>query len=186
MESPINFIVTPKEQKLFKDTKMVAGVELCVSTSIEEAIDTNRNAIVVSLPQLYKGEIKVGDEVIIHHNTFRMYYDDSGNPVHSNNYIRDNMFYVEPELVFMVVKDGKYIAIDENVFVKPEIEDDFWEGKQEKQHVGIVKFSNNSLRKQGITEGDRVCFRRSCEYEFSIDGEKLFLMANKRILAKLN
>lgn len=185
MQSAINFLVKPKNQ-LYANTTTVHGIELTTSTSIEDANDVSREAIIVGLPKTYAGEIQIGDEVIVHHNIFRIFYDHKGEAVQSSFYIKDNIFYVEPELIFMRIRDGKYEATDENVFIKPIEEDDFWHGKREKQHTGIVKFANKKLIEGGIDVGDSIVFRRNCEYQFILEGEKLYKMSNHRILAKLN
>lgn len=186
MQSAINFIVKPKHQ-LYANTTTVHGIELTTSTSIEDANDVSREAIVIGLPKTYKGDVQIGDEVIVHHNIFRIFYDNKGEAVQSSFYIRENMFFVDQDLVFLRKKDGQYEGIDDNVFIEPIEETDFWHGTREKQHVGIVKYDNKRLNdEQGIFIGDKIVFRRNCEYRFDLQGEKLYRMSNHRILAKLN
>lgn len=185
MFSPNNFIITPRGNNQYINTKKVGNVELIINTSIEEAKDVQRIGNVVSIPKLYDTEVKEEDEVVVNHNVFRITYNDKGIPLESSFYIKDNLFHVEPELVYMVIRDGKKIAVNDNVFVEPTKEVHAIFGEREKQHVGILRYGNETLAKQGIKEGDRVVFRKGCEYEFDIDGEKLYKMYTKRILAKL-
>lgn len=181
---PHRFIVSPKGGQ-YNNTKQIGEVELIINTSIEEAEDVNRNGIVIALPLDYKGDIKVGDEVIIHHNIFRITYNDKGIARQSDFHIKDNLFFVDADLVYLIVRNGKKIAIDDHVFIKPIKEVDNWFGEIEKERVGIVKFANEKLISQGITEGDEIGFYKDCEYPFEIDNEKLYLMKNHRILVKL-
>lgn len=186
MFSPNKFIVKPKDNKQYHNTKKVGDIDLIINTSIEEAKDVQRNAEVIAIPSLYKTEVKPGDEVILWHNVFRIILNDKGTPVESSFYIKDGMFYVEPDLIYMVIRDGKYKAIHDNVFIEPISETDKWSGTNEKQHVGILKYGDNFTKSLGINEGDTVVYRKNCEYEFEIDGKRLYMMKNSRVLAKLN
>ena len=186
MKSLYNFIVEPKNKERYNNTIKVGNVDLVVNTSIEDAKDVQRIGIVKSVPLLYNTEIKVDDEVVLWHNIFRIIYDNKGVPVESERYIKDDLFYVEPDLVYMVIRDGKKIAIHENVFVEPLKIHDKWEGEKEHQHVGIIKYANQKLLNSGLKEGDKIAYRKNCEYEFTIGNERLYLMKNNRILAKLN
>lgn len=186
MFSSNKFIVKPKNNQQYNNTKKVGDVELIINTSIEEAKDVQRIAEVISVPLLFKTDVIPGDEVILWHNVFRITLNDKGIPVESNFYIKDGMFYVSPDLIYMVIRDGEKKAIHDNVFIQPIHEKDKWEGENEKQHVGILKYGDETLKSLGINEGDKVVYRKNCEYEFEIDGERLYMMKNSRVLAKLN
>jgi hypothetical protein len=51
--------------------------------------------------------------------------------------------------------------------------------------MGIMKYSNEYLISQGINAGDMVCFSPDNEYEFTVDGEKLYRMFDHQITIKL-
>lgn len=180
MQGLRNFIVSPIGSQ-FKNTEEIGGIQFITSTSIEEAKNVNRNAKVVSLPIDYKGNIKVGDEVIIHHNIFRPQYDHKGIVIQSNQHIKDNLYWVPKELIYMIIRQGEKIAVDDNVFVQPFTENDYFLGVVEKEHSGIVRYSNDNSQ-----IGKKIAFRRNCEFEFNIDGEKLYCMKKSRLLAELN
>jgi len=186
MKSLTNFIISPKNGEKYINTKKVGDVELIINTSIEEAKDVQRIGIVKSVPKLFKTEVKIGDEIVVWHNVFRMIYDNKGYPVESKHYIKDDLFYADPELTYMVIRDGVKIAIHDNVFVVPSKINDKWEGEKLHEQVGIIKYANATIKNLGINEGDKIVFKKNCEHEFEIDGEKMYRMKNNRILAVLN
>jgi co-chaperonin GroES (HSP10) len=51
--------------------------------------------------------------------------------------------------------------------------------------VGEIKYSNDYLRSQNVNPGDKVCFKPESEYEFEVDGEKLYRMFDHQITIKL-
>ena len=179
------FIVTPLNNEKFITTKKVGEKELIINTSIENAKDVNRIGIVVSLPLNYKGNIKEGDHIVVQHNVFRTYFDGQGLTRESDNYIKENLYHVLPEVIFLIIRGDKIIAVDNFVFVEPIIEEKKWIGAVEQQHVGIVKYSNKLLEESGVFSGDKIAFKTDSEYEFIINDQRLYRMRTRNILAKL-
>lgn len=172
MQAPQSFIVTPKHKR-YKSGKKIGDKVFETVTSIEDAKDVSKEAIVVSLPLNYKGEIEVGDEVIIHHNIFRIYFDQKGKMKYSRAYLYDNLFHAIPEEVFLYKKDGKWKANDEFCFIKPITEDNISLLKgQELPHTGTVFASNEH------PVGMQIGFTPESEYEVWVDGELYFRMRN--------
>lgn len=186
MRSPFRFIVSPLNNEQYNNVKKVGDTLLIVNTGIEDHLDVNRVGIVKGLPMTYKGDIQIDDLVILYHNTFRITYNDKGVPMQSNNHIKDNLFYIDKDLIYMVIRDGKKFATDDNVFVKPFMVKEFWQDEKEADNIGIAKYINSELQKEGIVEGTKIAFWKNCKYEFNIDGEKLYLMKNKRVTAILH
>ncbi len=186
ISSPDKFIISPKNNTQYNDTKKIGDLEIVINTSIEEAKDVQRYGIVESLPINYKGDVKVGNEVIVHHNIFRIVYNDKGVPMNSDMHIIDNLFFAEQDLVFLAIDKQKAKGVNGYVFIKPIEEETKFEGKKEVEHVGIIRYICKELEEQGLKEGDKICFRKNCEYEFNVEGERLYMMRNNRVLAKLN
>ena len=61
MNSPIEFIVQPKEKR-YNNTKEVNGTELVLNTSVEDYRFVSREAIVKAVPLAFETNIKPGDE----------------------------------------------------------------------------------------------------------------------------
>jgi co-chaperonin GroES (HSP10) len=186
MRMPDRFIVSPLNDEKFITNKTVAGKTLIINTSIENAKDVNRIGVVVSLPLNYEGNIVVGDHVVVQHNVFRTYFDGSGLTRESDAHIKDNLYQVLPELIFLIFRGQETISVDNYVFVEPIIIDKKWIGKEELQHVGIVKYSNSKLESQGVKAGDKIAFKVDSEYEFVINDQRLYRMRTSSILARLD
>jgi len=179
------FIVSPLNGEKFLNTKQVGEKTLITNTSIEHASNVNRIGVVVSLPMNYEGNIKVDNHVVVQHNIFRTYFDGKGRTRESDFHIKDDLYQVLPELVYLIIRGQEKIAVDNYVFITPIVENKKWIGETELEHVGIVKYTNDILIKQGVKVGDKIAFGTDCEYEFLIEDERLYRMRTSRILAKL-
>jgi len=175
MRSPENFIVTPKDKKYNSITK-IAGTEFVTSTSIEDAKDVSKEAIVVNVPLGYEGIIEVGDEVLIHHNIFRDYYDHNGKMKHSRAFLYDGLYSVIPEELFLIKKQGSWIANLDYCFVKPILDDTISVlDVGNLQHTGTIFISN--LHETEAPIG----FTPESEYEIEIDGQLYYRMRDRDV-----
>lgn len=179
------FIVSPLNDEKFITEKEIDGKKIIINTSIEHAKDVNRIGVVQSIPLNYTGEIRLGDHVVVQHNIFRTFFDGQGLTRESDFHIKDNLYYVLPELIFLIIRGNEKISVDNFCFIKPIIENKKWIGEVEIEHQGFVKYTNDYLKSMGINEGDKIAFNVDSEYEFILDGEKLYRMRNNSILAKL-
>jgi len=184
MKSPNYFLIKPKADKRYNNTVDLAGIEVLVSNSIEDGLKTNREGVVVETPIGYNGDVKKGDTIIVHHNTFRLMRNQRGEMVNSMKHIKDNLFYT----------DDYYLRIDKNevkssrfpyVFMKPIIVDDELLGTIEHQNIGEVVFDNPKLNEIGIKNGNRYTFKDFRNVVFEIDGEKYFRMKYKDLLTEI-
>ena len=91
-----------------------------------------------------------------------------------------------PELIYLIIRGEEKIAVDNYVFVSPVIEEKKWIGEVEQEHIGIVVYNNEVLKKLGIKSGDKIVFGTDSEYEFNIYGQRLYRVRTNRILAKLD
>jgi co-chaperonin GroES (HSP10) len=186
LQSINKFIIKPVDGKQYINTKKIGDSEIVLTTSIENHEDVQRYAEVVALPMNYNGNIKVKDIVIVQHNIFRIAVNDWGVPMQSNNHILDDHFYIDEELIYLIIRDNIKIATDNYVFVEPIKEKTDWEGIKFVQHVGILRFPSDIVKKQLLCDGDKVVFRKNSEYEFKIDDKNMYMMRNIRLLAKIN
>ena len=185
IKSPFKFIVSPYGGNQYVNTKTVGGIELVVNTSIEEAADVQRVGVVISTPVGYTGDIKEGDLVVVQHNIFRVFFDDQGIPRQSDNHIKDDLFGISKDLIYLIIRDGEVVAPDDVMFVEPIIENHEWYGYKAMDNIGIARYVNSDMKAQGINPGDKIAFKSYSNYEFEIFGEKLWMMKSRRVMAKL-
>lgn len=187
MHSPHFFIITPANDTLYDNEIKIDGKTLTTSTSFENHQVTNRQGVVQAVPTRYKGPILPGDKVIVHHNVFRKYLDMRGVEKFSVNLIRDNIYRVYLEEVFAFKSEGDYwIPTDGFCFVEPiENTEDFSNEAEEELHGELV-YIGNDLIKDGLERGDKIVFTPISEYEFNIDGQKLYRIQTKDVCLILN
>lgn len=179
------FLIEPLNGEKFISKKKIGNTEIIVNVSIEEAKHVNRYAKILEVPLEYTGIIQKNDIVIVQHNVFRTYMDLHGNAVESENMISKNRFKVVEDEIYLIIRDGEYIAVDKYCFVEPIIEDVFFLGKQELKQIGIMKHSNLFLNNQGVKNNDKVVFDLDAEYEFLIGNKRLYRMFNNSIIGKI-
>lgn len=188
MRSPVDFICEPVDGRRYSNTRKIGNTEVVFSTSMEDHRFTNRFAKVIQTPNWYKGDIKPGDSLIVHHNTFRLFYDHEGNVKSDRPYLRDGLFLVSPDQVYGYISGDDKFAVEGFCFVEPvSIKGDLiLEMKGYTPLHGTVRILDNSMRDQGLTEGDTVIFTPDSEYEFEIDGTILYRIRAVDLVAKLN
>lgn len=183
MKSPLYFIAKPMKGRRYDNTKEVGGIELIISTSEEDHKFSNRYAEVVELPLGYTGPIRPGDTLLVHHNVFKYYNDMKGNRRSGKSFFREDLFFIEPDQFFLYKRDGVWHTYDKYCFVKPipAIESYIKKPFSEEPLMGVMVYPNDYLIGQGVKAGDTVCFRPDSEYEFTVDGEKLYRMFDHQI-----
>lgn len=188
MRSPFNFIVTPYNGRRYDNIKKIGDVDLITSASQEDHMASNRLATVVETPIVYDGEIKPGDTLVVHHNVFKFYNDMKGKQRSGKSFFKDDLFLVDDYQYYLYNSNKKWRSIDQFCFVKPVPKQDYYldHNGKEQPLLGIVKYTNNLLISEGINEGDLVSFKPDSEYEFTIDGEKLYRVLTNSITIKLN
>jgi hypothetical protein len=187
MKSPFYFIAKPINGKRYNNTKDIGGIDFIVSTSEEDYKFSNRYAEVIEVPLGYKGNIEPGDILLVHHNAFKFYNDIKGRQKSGKSFFKDDLFFIETEQFFMYKKNNVWHSYDRYCFVKPISATESYIKKpfSEEPLMGIMKYPNDYLLSKGIKAGDSVCFAPDSEYEFDVDGEKLYRMYDHQITIKL-
>jgi hypothetical protein len=170
------FIVKPLNDR-YDNTRTVAGTDLIINSGIEDHRFISKKAVVVSTPAAYTTKINIGDELYIHHNIFRRWYDQKGNERNSSTHFKDDLYFVSLEQIYMY---NLKTHLD-YCFVKPLKNQSVLENRKEQPNVGIVKYSNKSLEALGITPGTLITFTPNSEFEFIIEGERLYCMKSNDI-----
>ena len=107
MRSLYNYIIFTKDR--YDNKKDIEGKELILNTEITERDYhfVNRVGRVVSTPINLKTPIQSGDDVILHHNVFRRWFDVRGNERNSGSFISDTTFTVYHDQIFAYKKNKK-------------------------------------------------------------------------------
>jgi len=178
MESVYNFVVTPKGDR-YNNTKEVDGGKLILNTEIFNHQYVNREAIVVSTPMVGQTDIKPGDTVIVHHNVFRRWHDVKGREKNSRSYFNESTYFIAQDQIFLYKRDDKWKAPKGYCFVIPLKATDQFNIESEKPLQGIIKYSDGT-----VEVDDLIGFRPGSEYEFVVNGERLYRVLSNFITIK--
>ena len=185
MRSPFYFITKPVNGRRYDNIKDIGGTDVVVSVSEEDHNFSNRFAEVISTPLWYKGDIATGDILLVHHNTFKFYYDMKGRQRSGRSFFKDDIFLIDSEQFFAYKKDGKWYAHDRYCMVKPhpKIETYIYKPFSEEPLMGVMEIPNEYLKSIGIKKGDSVTFTPDSEYEFNVDGQKMWRVFDHQIVS---
>ena len=184
MKSIYDFIIEPKNTR-YNNTKKVGDKELVLNTEIFNHQYVSREAVIKHLPLAIDTELQIGDEVIIHHNVFRRWHNVRGEEKNSRSYINENTYCVKEDQIYSYNRNNQgWKTLNGFCFVKPIKSNDNFTTKKEKVLVGIMKYMDPLLKEYNISEGDLVGFTPNSEYEFVIDGEKLYRILTTDISLK--
>ena len=179
MQSVFNYLVKPKGSRV-TGKKEIEGKELLLNTELQNYQYTQRIGIILSLPKAstYKN-LREGDEIIVHHNIFRRFRDIRGKEKNSKNYLEEDIYLVQPDQIYAYKRKDEWKALDGYCFVKPIKETKMFSTNFEKPLVGIVKFGNEFIEKNSL-----IGFKPNSEYEFIIEGQRLYRVPVNAITIK--
>ena len=178
MQGIHHFVIKPLGDR-YENEKSIGGKKLIINSEISNHEYVNRRAIVVSCPRVNESCIKAGDEIIVHHNVFRRWYDVKGKEKNSKAYFKDGLYLVDSSQIFLVKKE-QWTAMPGFSFVQPiKNEATISSSEKEDPHKGIIKYTDGSTR-----IGDLVGYTPSSKYEFVVDNQRLYRVYNKFITIK--
>jgi hypothetical protein len=181
MQSIFNFIVKPKNER-YDNKKYIDGKELLLNTEIFHHQYVSRTGIVLAIPRENNTNIKVNDEVIVHHNVFRRWYDQYGKEKNTKSFYKENEYFVQPDQIYLYKRNNKWYAPDGYCFIKPIVSNDIFSNDKEIPFRGIIKYVDKKLK--DIQKEDLVGFTPSSEYEFIVDGERLYRVLTNSVSIK--
>jgi len=177
MKSVYNYVVKPKGSR-YNNSKKVGGKDLILNTEIFNHQYINREAEVISTPLISYSNIKPGDTVIVHHNVFRRWHDVKGIEKNSRNYFNEDTYIISQDQIFAYYSK-KWKPMPGYCFVKPIKNFDKFNVNQEQPLIGIIEYAD-----KGFNKDDLVGFTPNSEYEFVINGQKLYRVLSKFITIK--
>ena len=169
-----DFIISPIGER-YNNTKQIDDKELILNTEIFNHQYINRLAKVIATPLLFQSPVKIGDEVIVHHNVFRRWHDVKGREKNSRSYWKEDKYIISEDQIYLY--NNK--AMPGFSFVKPLKSNNKLTNDKEQPLIGVVKYSDGKFN-----INDLVGFTPNSEYEFLINGERLYRVMNKFITIK--
>jgi len=177
------FIVKPVKSR-YNNVKKIGDKSLITNTENFTHQNVNRNAIVLAVPKNMDTEIEVGDEVIVHHNVFRRWKDIRGVEQNSKGYFKEDQYFVQLDQMYLYKQNNEWKSVDDYCFVKPIHSLNKFDIENEEPLIGILKYTNNSDELKELKVGDLVGFTPRSEYEFIINGERIYRILTKAITIK--
>ena len=174
MDGYKDFIISPIGER-YNNVKRGDDKELILNTEIFNHQYINRKAKVIATPLLFQSPIKVGDEVIVHHNIFRRWHDVKGREKNSRSYWKENKYIISQDQIYLY--NNK--AMPGYTFVQPIKSNNKLTVDTEQPLIGVVKYTDGKFK-----INDLVGFKPSSEFEFIINGERLYRVMNKFITIK--
>ncbi len=178
MQSIYQFLIEPIGNRYSNEVN-VEGKSLIVNSENSNHEYVNRLARVVSCPKVNNTKIKPGDEIIVHHNVFRRWYDVKGQEKNSKAYFSKNLYIVSQDQIFLVKQKGKWSSMSGFTFLQPLQNNDKFSLEVENPNVGKVVYSDGSFDKNEI-----LGYTPFSHYEFVIDNQRMYRVYNKFITTK--
>ena len=184
MKSVYDFVVSPIKSR-YNNTKKIGDKELIVNTEIFNHQFVSREAIVKSVPLIGETNIKVGDKVILHHNVFRRWHNMRGEEKNSRSFFDEETYFISEEQIFLYKsEDTDWRASKGYCFVKPIVSKNNLDTNIEEPLIGVLKYLDDGLEATGLQKDDLVGFSPDDEYEFVIDGQRLYRVMTQFITIK--
>ena len=179
MKSIFGFIIEPIGSR-YNNVKKIGEKELVLNTDIFNHKYINRKARVISAPILNNNTgIKNGDEIIVHHNVFRRWYNQAGIEKNSSSFISENTYNIYADQIYAVKRKDTWQPLDGYIFLQPLKNNDNFSVEKEK-FIGQVVYGNKTYKKGDILGFVHVGAR----YEFVIDGQRLYKVNLNQITIK--
>ena len=183
MKSLFDFIVEPVGERYTNKIK-VGDKSLIINTKIESFKCVNNIAKVIETPLSYKTPIKKGDLIMIHHNVFRRWHNIRGEEKNSKSYFKNGLYFVQRDQIYLYKRKSKWQAFDDRCFIAPLEDNVDINNCQEQNLIGILKYGNSALEALEINQEDLVGYKPLGEYDFVVDGKRLYCMKSNDIVIK--
>ena len=183
MKSVTNFIIKPKETR-YNNIKKVGDKDLILNTEIFTHQNVSRNAIVLETPTVGCTEVRQGDEVIVHHNVFRRWKDIKNREQNSKSFYKEDMYFVMPDQIFAYKRNDVWRAVKGFSFIQPLENTDKFSMDKEAPLKGVIKHIDPDVMDKDIYLNSLVGFAPNSEYEFIIDGQRLYRVPTNAITIK--
>ncbi len=179
MHSVYDYVVEPLGKR-YNNSKKVGDKELILNTEVYNHQHVNREARILSVPSAGAPlNPKVGDIVTLHHNVFRRWHDVKGREKNSRSFLEEDKYLVSPDQIFLYKRDKDWICPNGYCFVQPIKSISKFDLEEERPLMGIIKHSDGTR-----VIGELVGFRPNSEFEFVVDGQRMYRVLSNFITIK--
>jgi len=187
MRPALDFLLKPLGGQRYDNVSKKGNKKLIISTSQEDYTTTNRIGVIEGTPINYEGPIKNGDQVILHHNVFRRFYNMKGVEESGPCHFTNDLYLVPFDQIYFYKKKDKWKSTGKYSFIRPvtKKEDDLLSLDQYEELIGEIEVGNKYLESIGLNVGDRISFSPDMEYEFKINDEILYRVDSRKLCVKI-
>jgi len=188
MKSPYDYIVKPYGDR-YNNSISIGDKSLITNTEASDHRHINRIAEVIQTPIHNVLPIKNGDKIILHHNVFRRMLTIKGKEVNARSFLNEDEFIIRPDQVFMYkrsekwsrFKESKWQCVKGYTFIQPVKNKDIFSLDKEEPMKGIIRYIDETALDMGLNIGDLVGFQPYSDYEFIVDGVRLYRVYSEDI-----
>ena len=188
--NPKNGRVIVELGKKFNDSISIGGREFILDNAFRKMFHAVQNATVIAYAN--GCDLNVGDKVYVHHFVVE---DERAVPVKGKDYR-----WLEYSQIYCRVRDDKIKVLGDYVLVEPvKYNDSNFKkysdsgillhqkaGTEEVERFGTVKYVSEFAETNGLNVGDTIFFNKNCEYELTVEGERLYRMEFRDIISVVN
>ena len=178
MRAPFNYIIFT-ENRYNNETE--SGLVINTEITERDGEFVNRVGTVVGTPLMDDLNIPMGSKVIVHHNTFRRWYDVRGNVKNGSAFWSENQYVVNQDSIYGYDSGYGWKSCEGYTFIKP-LEDRTGLLETRRKYTGYVCIGNDS----SPPVGSLIAFTPDSEYFFEIDGEKMYRVFTRDICIQFN
>ena len=183
MKSVYDFIVEPLGEEYSNEIK-IGNKQLVINTGIEDFKFVNRLAKVLETPKAFSTKIKIGDTIVIHQNVFRTFYNMQGDKKKSRSWFKDSLYFCAVDQIYLYKNKAGWHSFNDRCFIIPIKDKESLTLEKEQSLIGILKYGNSFLKALNINPGDLVGYTPNSEWEFLIEGKRLYCMKSNDIVIK--
>ena len=173
-----DFVIKPFGER-YNNSIKVGDHKLILNTEVFNHQYVNRVGVIHKIPLHNPLGLAKGNKVIVHHNVFRRWHNVKGIEKNSRSYFNESTYFINHDQIFLYKRDKEWIAPKGYCFVKPLKAIDKFNIDQEKPLQGVVKYSDGT-----VNINELVGFTPNSEYEFIVDGERLYRVLSNFITIK--
>ena len=104
-----------------------------------------------------------------------------GKEKNGSTYFKDNLYFCSLHQIYLHKVNGEFQTHLEYCLIKPICNKSSFEIDKEEPLTGVLKYTNPTLIKHGLVKDSLITFTPNSEFEFIVEGERLYCMKSNNI-----